>query len=158
MLKKFLDIKEAAALAENARKNSKTVALANGAFDILHVGHIRYLQASKECADLLIVAVNSDSSVRGYKGEGRPVIPDHERAELICALECVDHVVIFPELTVENVIRQIRPDFQCKGTDYTEDSVPEGDLVRSLGGAVKIVGDPKDHDSSAIIRKINRAG
>ena len=158
MLKKFINLEEAAVLAESTRKQKKTVALANGAFDILHVGHIRYLQASKECADLLIVAVNSDASVRGYKGEGRPVIPDHERAELICALECVDHVVVFPEATVENVIKAIRPNYQCKGTDYTEESVPEGDLVRSLGGQVKIVGDPKDHDSSAIIRKINQAG
>lgn len=157
MLKKFIDLEEAAALALEMKQQGKTVALANGAFDILHVGHIRYLQAAAESADLLIVAVNSDSSVRGYKGEGRPVIPDHERAELVCALEAVDYVLIFQEATVENVIRAIRPDFQCKGTDYSESSVPEGDLVRSLGGQVKIVGDPKDHDSSAIIRKISRA-
>ena len=148
---RLLTREEAAATAEQLRGENKKIALANGAFDILHVGHIRYLQAAKECADVLFVAVNSDASVHANKGPGRPTMVDTERAEILCALEAVDYVLIFDELTAEETIRAIQPDFHCKGTDYTEENVPEAELVRSLGGEVRIVGDPKDHDSSKII-------
>jgi D-glycero-beta-D-manno-heptose 1-phosphate adenylyltransferase len=154
----LLTLTEAAETARNLRAEGKTIALANGAFDILHVGHVRYLHAAKETADALFVAVNSDSSVRENKGAGRPVVPEGERAEILCALEAVDYVVIFPERTVEAVIRALVPHFHCKGTDYTPESVPEAAVVRELGGEVRIVGDPKDHDSSAMIRNIAGGG
>jgi rfaE bifunctional protein nucleotidyltransferase chain/domain len=156
MKEKIVTLKEAAKRANEFRKAGKTVALANGSFDLLHVGHVRYLLAAAETADILVAAVNSDASVRGYKGPQRPVMPEDERAEIVAAITGVDLVVIFEEETVERVIRELRPDIQCKGTDYTEASVPEGDLVRSLGGRVMIVGDPKDHDSSSIIASIAR--
>lgn len=148
---RLLTREEASAVAGKLRSEGKKNALANGAFDILHVGHVRYLQAAKKCADALFVAVNSDASVRANKGLGRPAMADSERAEILCALEAVDYVFIFDELTAEESIRAIRPHYHCKGTDYTEESVPEAELVRSLGGEVRIVGDPKDHDSSRII-------
>ena len=151
---KIISLKEAATIAAAIRQKGKTLAMANGTCDLLHVGHVRFLQASAEAADYLLVAVNSDSSVRAYKGPGRPVMVEDERAEIIAALSGVDYVLIFSEPNVEEVIKAIRPDFQCKGTDYTEDSVPEGDLVRSLGGKVLIVGDPKDHNSTDIIRQL----
>ena len=148
---RLLSREKATAVAERLRSEGKKIALANGAFDILHVGHVRSLQASRKCADALFVAVNSDSSVRQNKGSGRPAISASERAEIRCALDAVDYVFIFDEITAEESIRAIRPHFHCKGTDYTEESVPEAALVRSLGGEVRIVGDPKDHDSSKII-------
>lgn len=134
------------------RRSGEQIILANGAFDLLHVGHVRYLNAAKALGGKLVVAVNSDASVRALKGEGRPIVPEHERAEIIAALEPVDAVVIFPELDVRSIIREIRPDIQVKGTDYTVDSVPERDAVLQCGGRVEIVGDPKDHSSSEIIR------
>jgi rfaE bifunctional protein nucleotidyltransferase chain/domain len=136
------------------RAEGLRVVLANGAFDLLHVGHLRYLQGAAGQGDCLVVAVNSDASVRAAKGAGRPYIPQAERAELVAALRGVDHVIIFSEETVSEVIRALRPAVQAKGTDYTEDSVPEGDLVRSLGGVVAIVGDPKDHSSSELIGRL----
>lgn len=151
---RLLDLDKAKAEAERLRGEGKRTVLANGAFDPLHVGHVRYLKAAKECGDVLFVAVNSDYSVRSLKGPGRPVIPENERTEIVCALEAVDYVFVFDELTASEVIKALRPDIQCKGTDYTAESVPEGELVRSLGGEVRIVGDPKDHDSSDLIRKI----
>lgn len=155
---RLLTLDEAAARAAELRASGQTIALANGAFDILHVGHIRYLQAAKETADVLFVAVNSDDSVRQNKGPGRPVMPATERAEILCALGCVDFALIFSERTVERVIRALRPRFHCKGTDYTPDSVPEAAAVREMGGEVRIVGDPKDHDSSAIIHGMREPG
>jgi rfaE bifunctional protein nucleotidyltransferase chain/domain len=134
------------------RRGGERVILANGAFDILHVGHVRYLHAAKELGGRLVVAVNSDESVRGLKGEGRPVMPDLERAEILSALADVDAVVIFPEPDVRAIIREIRPDFHAKGTDYTPQTVPERGEVEAAGGRVVIVGDPKDHSSSGIIR------
>jgi D-glycero-beta-D-manno-heptose 1-phosphate adenylyltransferase len=134
------------------RRSGEQIILANGAFDLLHVGHVRYLNAAKTLGGKLMVAVNSDASVRALKGEGRPVIPEQERAEIVAALEAVDAVVIFPELDVRAIIREIRPDIHAKGTDYTADSVPERDAVLECGGRVEIVGDPKDHSSSEIIR------
>jgi rfaE bifunctional protein nucleotidyltransferase chain/domain len=134
------------------RRAGNSIILANGAFDLLHVGHVRYLRAARALGGKLVVAVNSDESVRSLKGEPRPLMPADERAEILAALADVDAVVIFPELDVRAVIREIRPEIHAKGTDYTRESVPEGDVVRSYGGRVEIVGDPKDHSSSEIIR------
>ena len=128
--------------------------LANGAFDLLHVGHVRYLQAARAQGALLVVAVNSDSSVRAAKGPGRPVIPGAERAELIAALRCVDFVTVFDDPTVSGIIATLKPDVHAKGTDYTAESVPEAGLVRSLGGRVAIVGDPKDHATSRLLEQL----
>jgi rfaE bifunctional protein nucleotidyltransferase chain/domain len=134
------------------RHSGERVTLANGNFDLLHVGHIRYLRGAKALGGKLVVAINSDESVRALKGEGRPVMPQAERAEILAALSDVDAVVIFPELDVRAIIRDIRPDVQAKGTDYSADSVPERDTVAECGGRVEIVGDPKDHSTSEIIR------
>ena len=128
------------------------VTLANGCFDLLHVGHVRYLRAAKQIGGRLVVAINSDDSVRSLKGEGRPLMPAEERAEILAALADVDAVVIFPERDVRAIIREIHPDVQAKGTDYTAEGVPEADTVREYGGRVAIVGDPKDHSASEIIR------
>lgn len=137
---------------EEWRGHGEAVTLANGCFDLLHVGHVRYLHAAKKLGGRLVVAVNSDDSVRGLKGEGRPLMPAEERAEILASLADVDAVVIFPERDVGALIREIRPDVQAKGTDYTAENVPEAALVREYGGRVEIVGDPKDHSATAIIR------
>ncbi len=137
---------------ERWRRAGERIILANGNFDLLHVGHVRYLRGAKGLGGKLIVAVNSDDSVRALKGEGRPVMPAEERAEIVAALADVDAVVIFPELDVRALIREIRPDIQAKGTDYTPESVPERDTVAECGGRVAIVGDPKHHSTSEIIR------
>lgn len=134
------------------RQAGEHITLANGCFDLLHVGHIRYLHAAKELGGRLIVAINSDDSVRSLKGEGRPLMPAEERAEILAALSDVDAVVIFSERDVRALIAEIHPDVQAKGTDYTAESVPEADAVREYGGRVAIVGDPKDHSASEIIR------
>jgi len=134
------------------RSAGEQVTLANGCFDLLHVGHVRYLRGARELGGKLVVAINSDASVRRLKGEGRPIMPDAERAEILAALADVDAVVIFPEDDVRAIIREIRPDFHAKGTDYTADSVPERDEVEACGGRVVIVGDPKDHSATAIIQ------
>jgi rfaE bifunctional protein nucleotidyltransferase chain/domain len=137
---------------EEWRRAGERIILANGNFDLLHVGHVRYLRGAKELGGKLVVAINSDESVRALKGQGRPVMPAGERAEIIAALSDVDAVVIFPELDVRALIREIRPDIQAKGTDYTVDSVPERDAVAEYGGRVAIVGDSKDHSTSELIR------
>ena len=134
------------------RRDGARITLANGCFDLLHVGHVRYLHAARELGGKLVVAVNADASVRGLKGAGRPLIPAEERAEILAALADVDAVVIFPENDVRAIIREIRPDFHAKGTDYTAESVPERDEVEACGGRVAIVGDPKDHSATEIIR------
>jgi rfaE bifunctional protein nucleotidyltransferase chain/domain len=134
------------------RRGGERITLANGNFDLLHVGHVRYLRGAKALGGKLVVAINSDSSVRRLKGEGRPVMPENERAEIVAALSDVDAVVIFPELDVRAIVREIRPDIQAKGPDYTADSVPERDTVAEFGGRVEIVGDPKDHSTTEIIR------
>lgn len=136
------------------REHGDRVILANGCFDFIHVGHIRYLHAAKQLGGRLIVAINSDVSVRGLKGEGRPLMPDQERAEILSALEPVDAVVIFSEPDVRALVREIHPDFQAKGTDYTEQSVPERDEVIAHGGRIAIVGDPKDHSATSFIQKM----
>jgi rfaE bifunctional protein nucleotidyltransferase chain/domain len=138
--------------AEQWRRAGERIILANGNFDLLHVGHVRYLHGAKELGGKLIVAINSDESVRTLKGEGRPVMPAEERAEIVAALADVDAVVIFPELDVRALIREIRPEIHAKGTDYTTESVPERDVVAEYGGHVAIVGDAKDHSTSKIIR------
>jgi rfaE bifunctional protein nucleotidyltransferase chain/domain len=137
-----------------ARKHGARIVLANGCFDVLHVGHIRYLEGAKALGDLLVVGVNADSQVREQKGLNRPLVPERERAELIAALRAVDFVTIFTEPTVEALLLSLRPDIHAKGTDYTEESVPERDVVRSYGGRVAIVGDPKDHSSTEMVRKV----
>src|SRR5690242_18681282 len=133
------------------RRAGDSVTLANGCFDLLHVGHVRYLRAAKQLGGRLIVAINSDESVRGLKGEGRPLMPAEERAEILSALADVDAVVIFPERDVRALIREVRPDVHAKGTDYTAQTVPERDVVAECGGRVEIVGDPKDHSATEII-------
>ena len=139
--------------AESWRSGGEKITLANGCFDLLHVGHVRYLHAAKQLGGRLVVAINSDESVRKLKGEGRPLMPAEERAEILAALSDVDAVVIFPEPDVRALVREIRPDIHAKGTDYTADSVPERDTVIECGGRVEIVGDPKDHSATDFIRK-----
>ena len=137
------------------RRAGERVTLTNGVFDVLHVGHVRYLRAAKALGGRLIVAVNADASVRALKGEGRPRMPAAERAEILAAHEGVDAVVIFDEPDVRALIRELRPDVHAKGTDYTVETVPERDVVVECGGRVEIVGDPKDHSTSEMIRKWN---
>jgi len=142
------------AAATDARRMGRTIAFANGCFDILHVGHIRYLESAAQEADLLVVAINDDESVRRLKGAGRPVLAAEDRAELIAALRCVDYVVIFPEPTVGPLLDALRPDVHCKGTDYTVESVPEREIVKAYGGRTAIVGDPKDHSTRDLLSRI----
>jgi D-glycero-beta-D-manno-heptose 1-phosphate adenylyltransferase len=149
---KILSRSELRQRVEQWRRTGERITLANGNFDLLHVGHVRYLQGAKDLGGKLVVAINSDDSVRALKGEGRPVMPEQERSEIVAALADVDAVVIFPELDVRAIIREIRPDIQAKGTDYTADSVPERDTVAEYGGRVEIVGDPKDHSTSELLR------
>lgn len=138
------------------RVEEQKITLANGCFDLLHVGHIRYLHAAKQLGGKLIVAINSDDSVRKLKGEGRPMMPAAERAEVLAALANVDAVVIFTEPDVRALVREIRPDIHAKGTDYSAESVPERDTVIECGGRVEIVGDPKDHSATEFIRRMER--
>jgi len=149
---KVLTRDELRARAADWKRAGERITLANGCFDLLHVGHIRYLQAAKDLGGKLVVAVNSDDSVRTLKGKSRPIMPESERAEILAALSSVDAVVIFTEPDVRALIREIQPDIQAKGTDYTADTVPERDAVTSYGGRVAIVGDPKDHSATEIIR------
>jgi rfaE bifunctional protein nucleotidyltransferase chain/domain len=136
------------------RAAGRRVALANGIFDILHVGHLRYLEAAAAEADFLVVGINADASARALKGAGRPVTPERERAEIVAGLRCVDAVTIFADRSAEGLLRRLRPDVHCKGTDYTVDSVPEADVARALGIRVAIVGDPKRHATREIIRRL----
>ncbi len=151
-MKKILSREELKRRVEEWRAKGEKVTLTNGCFDLLHVGHVRYLHAAKELGGRLLVAINSDESVRALKGEGRPLMPADERAEILAALTDVDAVVIFPESDVRTLVREIRPDIHAKGTDYTAESVPERDTVLECGGHVEIVGDPKDHSATEIIR------
>jgi len=149
---KILGREELRERVEQWRRAGEPIILANGNFDLLHVGHVRYLRGAKALGGSLVVAINSDESVRALKGDGRPVTPAEERAEIVAALADVDAVVIFSELDVRALIREIHPDIQAKGTDYTVESVPERDAVAEYGGRVAIVGDQKDHSTSATIR------
>jgi rfaE bifunctional protein nucleotidyltransferase chain/domain len=142
------------AIRARATRAGKTVALANGIFDLFHVGHLRYLEGAKALGDVLVVAVNSDASTRRNKGPGRPVVPQGERAEIVAALACVDHVLVFGSRTVVPLIRKLRPDVQVKGTDYTPETIPEAAEVRKYGGRVAVAGDPKDHSTSDLLRRL----
>jgi rfaE bifunctional protein nucleotidyltransferase chain/domain len=142
-------------LRAEASAAGRTVALANGVFDLFHVGHLRYLQGARAEADLLVVAVNSDASTRAYKGPGRPVVPEDERAEIVAGLACVDYVVVFPWPDVVPVIRALRPDVHVKGTDYTPDTIPEASEVRAYGGRVAVAGDPKDHSTTDLLGRLD---
>ena len=151
------DILDRTALADRVqqdRAQRRTIAFANGAFDLLHVGHIRYLEGAKREADRLVVAINSDQSVRELKGPSRPILPEADRAELVSALRAVDYVVIFDEPTVTPLLELLKPDVHCKGTDYTVDTVPERETVRAYGGRIAIVGDPKDHSTTDLLSRL----
>ena len=141
----------------NDREQGLTVALANGCFDLLHVGHVRYLQGAAAEADRLLVAVNADNSVRELKGANRPILTAPDRAELVAAIRGVDYVVIFDEPTVTALLALVRPDVHCKGTDYTLESVPERETVRGYGGRIAIVGDPKDHSTRDLLSRIRES-
>lgn len=138
----------------STKASGARIVFANGCFDVLHVGHVRYLEGARALGDLLIVGINSDAQVALQKGAGRPVLPANERAEIVAALESVNYVTIFDEPTVEELLLALKPDVHAKGTDYTAETVPERDVVRSYGGQVAIVGDPKDHSTSAIIARL----
>jgi rfaE bifunctional protein nucleotidyltransferase chain/domain len=154
----FLPREALAELLARERARLGRLVLANGCFDLLHVGHLRYLEAARARGDALIVALNTDESVRAAKGPGRPAVPLAERAELLCALACVDFVTAFPEATLEPTLRLLRPDVHAKGTDYTAGSVPERAVDRELGIEVAICGDAKDHSSSALLARLRREG
>jgi len=152
--KKIISLEGAAQIA---RQSGQRIVLANGCFDLLHVGHLRYLEAAKAIGDLLIVGVNGDESVRRLKGAGRPLLSEMDRARLVAALRVVDYVVIFQEDNVRRLIAEIRPAFHAKGTDYTAENVPERDAVLAAGGQVAIVGDPKDHNTRDLIRHVQES-
>ena len=147
---------ELAARVAQDKRDGRSIAFANGCFDILHVGHVRYLDGAAREADRLIVAINDDGSVRALKGEGRPVMPAAERAELVAALRSVDYVVTFSEPNVERLLSQLKPDVHCKGTDYTVETVPERETVKAYGGRIAIVGDPKDHSTKEVLAKLQK--
>jgi len=151
---KLLDRDQLRQRVHQWRRRGEKITLANGCFDLLHVGHVRYLAAAKRLGGRLVVAINSDESVRALKGEGRPLMPAHERAEILAALTDVDAVVIFAEPDVMTLVGEIRPDIHAKGTDYTRDTVPEREAVVACGGRVVIVGDPKEHSVTDLIRKL----
>jgi rfaE bifunctional protein nucleotidyltransferase chain/domain len=153
-LGKTIELETARRSVAKARSEGKRVVLANGCFDLLHVGHVRYLQGAKAHGDLLVVAVNGDRSVASLKGTGRPLLNATERTELVAALVAVDWVVVFEQDTVTEVIEALSPDVHCKGTDYTEETVPERDVMRRLGGVTRIVGDPKDHSTRDLIGQV----
>ncbi len=150
----FIAEQELAAAVQADKAAGRTVGFANGVFDLLHVGHVRYLEGAKALVDRLIVAVNSDTSVRGLKGEGRPILPEAARAELVASLRAVDYVIIFSEPTVGRLLELFKPDVHCKGTDYTVESVPERAIVKAYGGRTAIVGDPKNHSTRDLVAKL----
>ena len=144
---------ELVARVANDRRQGRTIALANGCFDILHVGHVRYLEGAAREADRLVVAVNNDESVSKLKGPGRPLVPADARAEIVAAVRGVTYVVVFPDLTVDRLLDMLRPDVHCKGTDYTAETVPEREAVLAYGGRIAIVGDPKDHSTRDLLER-----
>ena len=151
---KIVSLEEAARIVAEARARGRTLALANGCFDVLHVGHVRYLAGARAEADMLVVGINDDASVRRLKGEGRPVMPEQDRAVVVAALRSVDQVVVFQDDGVTRLLLTLKPDVHCKGTDYTPETVPERDVVRSYGGRIAIVGDRKDHDTRRLLERL----
>lgn len=151
----ILDRDALVARISTEKADGSRIVLANGCFDILHAGHVRYLEGARALGDMLVVGINSDEQVARLKGVGRPILPERERAELVASLQAVDLVTVFPEPTVTELLLAIKPDVHAKGTDYTEETVPERDVVRSYGGRVAIVGDPKDHSTSEILKKVS---
>ena len=147
---------EVRALGDRLRREGRRIAFANGCFDILHVGHVRYLQEARRSGDVLVVGVNSDRAVAALKGGGRPILPAEARAELVAALQSVDYVVIFDSLTAAEILLDLLPNVHCKGTDYSEQTVPEREIVKSFGGEVRIVGDPKTHSTRELLAEISR--
>jgi rfaE bifunctional protein nucleotidyltransferase chain/domain len=152
----ILDERDLADALGRERAAGRTIAFANGCFDVLHVGHIRYLQGAAKEADILVVGVNGDASVHELKGAGRPVMNERERAEIIAAIRGVSYVTVFSERSPSRLIGDLKPDVHCKGTDYTPDSVPEAEMVRSYGGRVAIVGDPKDHSTTDLLKQLRQ--
>jgi rfaE bifunctional protein nucleotidyltransferase chain/domain len=155
-MRKVLTLEALRPVVEKFKQARRTVVFANGCFDLLHVGHIRYLEGARNLGELLIVGLNSDESVRQLKGPGRPLMAEEDRAEILSAISFVDYIVIFGEPNAERLLLQIQPDIHCKGTDYTLENVPEREVVLSYGGKVAIVGDPKDHSTRDLIRKIRK--
>src|SRR5262245_59373072 len=153
---RVLNREDRAARVEAARKKGAKIVFANGCFDVLHVGHTRYLAGARELGDLLVVGVNSDDQVRIQKGHGRPILSQSDRAELVAALESVDYVTVFDEPTVEQLLLTLKPDVHAKGTDYTEETVPEREVVRSYGGRVAIVGDQKNHSTTSLLTRLRK--
>jgi len=153
-MKKVKALQEISTLVSEFKEAGKTVVFANGCFDLLHVGHIRYLEAARALGDILVLGLNGDKSVRQLKGPGRPLMNQEERAEILAALECVDYLVVFDEPTAKQVLETLKPDVHAKGTDYTRESVPERETVLSYGGSIAIVGDPKDHSTKDFLRQI----
>jgi D-glycero-beta-D-manno-heptose 1-phosphate adenylyltransferase len=151
---KLKTVEELQSIVHELKTRQKTVVFGNGCFDLIHVGHVRYLRGAKALGDVLVVGLNSDVSVRSLKGVGRPLMPQEERAEILAALTDVDYLVIFDDLTVERLLRILQPHIHCKGTDYTEETIPERDIVQSYGGRVAIAGDPKDHSTRFLIQEI----
>jgi len=150
---RILDRPSLIARMQAAKEAGQRIVFANGCFDILHAGHIRYLQGASELGDVLVVAINADAQVRALKGMGRPILAEHDRAELVASIAVVDFVTIFDEPTVEQLLLAIQPDVHAKGTDYTAETVPERDVIRSFGGSVAIVGDPKNHSTSEMLKR-----
>lgn len=155
---KLKTLAEIQRIVGDLQRRGKKVVFANGCFDLLHVGHIRYLQAARRLGDVLVLGLNSDESVRALKGKGRPVMGEDERVEILSALACVDYLLLFDDLTAANVLAQLQPDFHAKGTDYTEDTVPERVIVLSYGGKIAIVGDAKAHSTREYLERIAKGG
>ena len=151
---KIKRIEELKAIVTQIHAEGRKVVFANGCFDLLHAGHIRYLESAKELGDILILGINSDACVRALKGRGRPLQPEAERAEILASLDCVDYVLLFDTPTADGILEALRPDVHAKGTDYTEGTVPEGETVRAYGGRVAIAGDPKNHSTRDLIQTI----
>jgi D-glycero-beta-D-manno-heptose 1-phosphate adenylyltransferase len=151
---KIKTLDELRIIAEKLRASGKKIVFANGCFDLFHVGHVRYLQSARRLGDLLILGINGDDSVAALKGKGRPLQPEADRIEILAALECVDYVLLFNEPTVDAILKALRPDIHAKGTDYTEENVPERNTVQAYGGRVAIAGDPKDHSTRDLIQLI----
>ncbi|MEE8348032.1 MAG: adenylyltransferase/cytidyltransferase family protein [Acidobacteriota bacterium] len=154
MKNKIKTLPELREIVARDRAKGRSVVFANGCFDLIHVGHVRYLEAARALGDLLVLGLNGDESVRLLKGPGRPTMNQEERAEILAAMECVDYVILFDDPTAEHLLQQLQPDIHAKGTDYAEDTVPERETVRAYGGSVKIAGDPKDHSTKDLLRQI----